>query len=119
MFFRCDACKKDVEVGLVRETLKLGSIDTNTEARCLECSNILPLSRFVKQSLLTMQKFYKIPTKKEAFSFKCEGCQKVNPAILDSEGKQALCSECSKPFNLSSIMINAIRIAKSGSIDPS
>ena len=119
MFFRCENCKKDVEAGLVRESLVSGMIGNNTEAKCLECSGTLSLSKFVKQSLLTMQKFYTIPIKKEAFSFKCESCKKVNPAILDGEGKQALCIDCKTPFKLSAIMINAIRISKNGSIDPS
>lgn len=64
MFFRCEGCKKDVEAGLVRETLQQGSLTNSTEAKCMECGAGLNLSRFVKQSLLTMQKYYKIPTKR-------------------------------------------------------
>lgn len=119
MFINCTHCKISVEPGIDVSTLKDEQITNETKARCLECGNEVIMSSFMLKTLASSGKKYKAPIAKSAFSFDCTVCHKNLPAMLSKDQAQALCSVCTKPMNLSTMMIQAMKVAKTGSIDPS
>lgn len=113
----CPSCKKDVEPGLDKETLKNKEVVATSKARCSDCKTELPVNFFMMKTLKTLGQFYSQPTVRAAFAFECKKCDKVLPAVLSKDRKQAVCSECASPLGLSDMMIKAMSIAKNGSID--
>lgn len=117
MFVNCSNCKKDIEPTLDASTLINNQVVNTTQAVCSFCKQQLSLSIFMKKTLASMQKFYKPPTAKSAFSFKCTPCDKVLPAKLSKDQEAAICSECGKTLNLSKTMIRAMILAKNNNSD--
>jgi len=117
MFMNCTNCKVNVEPGIDASTLEDEQVTSSTKARCLECGGEIAMSSFMLKTLASSGKKYKAATAKSAFSFECTTCHKHLPAMLSKDQSQALCSVCTKPLNLSGMMIQAMKVAKTGSID--
>lgn len=119
MFTNCNNCKKDVEPMIDSTTLVDKQVVNTTLAVCANCKQTLNLSFFMKKTLASMQRFYKPPVTRSAFSFKCNSCEKVLPPILSEDKSFALCGSCGSRLNISSIMIRAMILNQAGSTDSS
>lgn len=108
MFIRCEKCKEDVGVVIDRDTLVNKQVVKTTAAVCPECKSPFTLNIFALKSLVSMSRFYTKPKKSSAFSFPCKECEKETKAALSEDKKTAYCLICSKPFDLSSFMIQAM-----------
>ena len=117
MFTNCNNCKKDVEPAIDESTMLDKQVVNSTQAVCPECKQSINLSFFMKKTLASMQRFYKAPTVRSAFSFKCSACEKVLPANPSEDKKYATCSGCGEKLNISPIMIRAIILSKGDSLE--
>jgi hypothetical protein len=116
MFFHCTACKKDVEPGVLRDTLQNKQVVATTQAVCPECRLVLPINSFMLKTLVSLKRFYDAPKVQSAFTFVCKKCSKVGKPSLQKN--QALCSFCGEDLQLSPFTIKAMSLTKAGSIDP-
>lgn len=106
MAFRtfCDNkdCRKEMEPVIDRES---------NEVFCTECGKpINTVSDFMKRQMVQLNQVRRDDRRKLAYSVKCPKCQKEGPPILDSEGKNLLCSYCKEPMtNLSKPFAEVIK----------
>ena len=92
-------------------------IDKNTnEVFCTECGQTInSLTEFAKRQMVTLGQVRRAEKRKQAWSVKCESCQKEGPPVLNKDGEKnekgllvgdkLLCSYCkveltnlNKPF---------------------
>ncbi len=105
----CDnkGCRKEMEPVLDRQT---------NEVYCTECGNAInSLTDFAKRQMVALGQVRRAEKKKQAWSVKCDACQKEGPPKLNKEGEKnekglligdkLLCSYCdaelknlNKPF---------------------
>ena len=118
MFMPCSTCKTDVEPSIDRTTLKGKEVIATTKALCPTCRQDMKVNIYMMRTLAKMGQFYTQQVTRSAFSFECKVCDKVLPAVLSKNKKQALCSDCGTEIKISEMMIKAMAIAKNGNIDP-
>jgi DNA-directed RNA polymerase subunit RPC12/RpoP len=117
MFFHCLTCKKDIEPGILKETLQNKQVVATTQAVCPECRSVLNINNFMLKTLASLGRFYSAPKVQSAFTFVCKKCNKVGQPLLQNNNK-ALCSFCGEDLQLSPFTIKAMSLTKAGSIDP-
>lgn len=117
MFMFCKTCKKDVEPGVDRNTLKNKQVVAETRAICPECMNDMPINPYMIKTLASLGKFYVKPKAASAFSFECKACGKCEVAKLSSDKTKAFCGNCGEDLKISEYMIKAMSISKNSAID--
>jgi formate dehydrogenase maturation protein FdhE len=118
MFMNCQKCSADVEPGVDKNTLKNKQVTAETKAFCPFCRSEMPVNSFMLKTLVSLGQFLTNSINKTAFSFKCNTCNKIQPASLSKNKQTALCSICGTNLNLTPVMIKAMAIVKAGGIDP-
>ena len=97
MLMLCDKCNQQDEAKLDSESDKV---------ICGACGGeITNVSSFTKASMRRSREF--ITAKKEAFSFSCDRCQKVQRGVLNKEKTAVLCAVCNQKLNVSAYMLKA------------
>lgn len=115
MFINCSKCQASVEPALDETTMVEGKVVDTTKVRCSECGDILNVSSFMLRSVASTGKKYRPKVVSQAFAFKCDPCEKPQPAILVKD--KALCSVCNTELKITQSMILAMKALKGG-LDP-
>lgn len=98
MLVLCDRCNQQNDAKMNPET---------EEVICSECGEIITnISSFTKQSMKSRREF--TAKKKQAFSFNCEKCKKIQGGVLSKDKTKVLCSKCGSVLNVSAFMLNAL-----------
>lgn len=112
----CAKCKDDTEPFIDAETLVKKTVTKDTKAICPKCKSYLPMTIFAMKTLHSMKRLFD-PKPTQAFQYKCNSCRDYKEAAITADGLQAVCSSCKSPFNLTSFMLTALKLAKTKKLE--
>ncbi len=95
--------------GCCKQQQPLLNVSTN-EVICSECDKpILNVTDFTKRQMKQMGQISRGAKKQQAFSVKCNHCNKDGQPVLNDE--KAMCAFCNKEINLSGPFLNILKNA--------